>query len=531
MWLFAGFGWSILTKMVAAWCASHAGRRRVLRAGFHRPRRSVTAAALILTTLLSYGPSPARADLTLGVPPSGRYHSAATITWEPCPEDAKAQCGTMRVPADWTKPYGPSIELTLARRPAVDKARRVGVLMVNPGGPGASAVNQALDTEFFGDEVERRFDIVGIDPRGVGRSAPILCAQDLVDAKPSPLATNESEFAQLATYNKRLAADCAARSGPVFHQAGTGNVVRDMDAVRIALGEQKVSFYGASYGSLIGQMYAERYPSRVRALVLDSVMDHSSDLGTFLTRTAESAQDSFDEFVAWCGRDSQCALTGRDIRAIWAKLLERAAAGTLVDPYDPPAKLRVWELISAAFSAFYDPQWYSFAYYLKQAYEPAPAGRRAPAPVDLTPHSFPAVMCRDWSLPVAGWAGYRALLDGLAVKAPQMRASPLALTAVSGCAGWPDPVADPQRPIPRSPRPVLLVNARHDPATAHSWAKSVARQLGPESRLLTYDGWGHVAYGHSDCVAGAVDRYLTTLALPAPDTTCPAVAPVPYGVG
>ncbi|WP_232050323.1 alpha/beta hydrolase [Actinoplanes sp. OR16] len=460
-----------------------------------------------------------------------RYTSGTTITWEPCPEDAAAQCGTMRVPADWTKPYGPSIELTLARRPAGDRSQRIGVLMVNPGGPGASAVNQALDTEYFGSDVERRFDIVGIDPRGVGRSSPILCAQDVVDAKPSPLAVNETEFGALTTYNRRLAADCASRSGPVFHQAGTGNVVRDMDAVRIALGEEKISFYGASYGSLIGQMYAERYPARLRALVLDSVMDHSADVEAFLGRTAESAQDAFDQFVAWCARDTQCALRGRDIRAIWKRLVEQARAGKLQDPYDPPSKLGLWELITAAFSAFYDPQWYSFAFYLKAAYEPGPAARRALPDLDLTPHSFPAVMCRDWALPVGGWSGYRALLDGMAGKAPQMLASPLALTAVSGCAGWPDPVTDPQRPNPRAAGPVLVVNARHDPATAYAWAKSVTRQLGPEARLLTYDGWGHVAYGHSDCVSGAVDEYLIGLTLPADGKTCPPVPPVPYGVG
>ncbi|WP_229069815.1 alpha/beta hydrolase [Actinoplanes sp. DH11] len=465
------------------------------------------------------------------MPPDFRRGNAVAIRWEPCPEDEKAQCGTMRVPADWSQPYGPSIELTLARRPAGDRSRRLGVLMVNPGGPGASAVNQALDTELFGDEVERRFDIVGMDPRGVGRSSPILCAQDLVDAKPVPLAANETEFAALGDYNRRLAADCAARSGPVFRHAGTGNVVRDMEAVRIALGEEKINFYGASYGSLIGQLYAERHPGRVRALVLDSVMDHSSAVEDFLGRTAEAAQDSFDEFVRWCARDTQCALRGRDIRAVWAELMKRAAAGTLTDPYDPPSPLRPWELISAAFSAFYDPQWYSFAYYLKEAYEPAPVGRRARPQIELTPHSFPAVMCRDWSLPVGGYPEYRRLLDAAARRAPQMLASPLALTAVSGCAGWPDPPVDPQRPIPKAAGPVLLVNSRHDPATAYSWARSVTAQLGPSARLLTYDGWGHVAYSHSDCVSGAVDRYLTALTLPAPDVTCPPVAPVPYGVG
>ncbi|WP_435824029.1 alpha/beta hydrolase [Actinoplanes missouriensis] len=517
--------------MGAARCAGRAGRRQVLRAGHQRFRRSVTAAVLTLTTLLGYGPQPSPAAPAQGVPPRIRSGGPPAIHWEPCPEDEKAQCGTMRVPADWSAPYGPSIELTLARRPAGDPSRRIGVLMVNPGGPGASAVNQALDTEYFGDEVERRFDIVGIDPRGVGRSAPILCAQDLVDAKPSPLAATEAEFGQLATYNRRLAADCESRSGPVFHHAGTGNVVRDMDAARIALGEERISFYGASYGSLIGQLYAEKYPDRLRALVLDSVMDHSADLAAFAGRTAESAQDSFDEFVTWCARDEQCALRGRDIRAIWATLTQRAEAGTLQDPYDPPALLSKWDLISAAFSAFYDPQWYSFAYYLKEAYEPAPAGRRAALDVDLTPHSFPAVMCRDWSLPVGGWTGYRALIDGLAARAPQMTASPLALTAVSGCDGWPDPPADPQRPIPAAKGPTLLVNARHDPATAYSWAANVARQLGPSARLLTYEGWGHVAYSHSDCVSGAADRYLIDLTLPAAGATCPPVEPVPYGVG
>ncbi|MEU4426935.1 alpha/beta hydrolase [Actinoplanes sp. NPDC024001] len=493
--------------------------------------RPITAAILTLTTLLGYAPQPAGADPGLGVPPRTRYGSTPTIAWEPCPEDERAQCGTMRVPADWTVPYGPQIDVSLARRPAADPSRRLGVLMVNPGGPGASAVNLALDSEFFSTEVSERFDIIGLDPRGVGRSSPILCDQKLVDEKPSPMATTEAEFGRIATFNQRLAADCASRSGPAFHHADTISGVRDLEAVRVALGEPKINFYGASYGTLLGQLYGEIYPQRLRALVLDSVMDHSVGIDDFLGQSAGAAQAAFDEFVAWCARDTRCALRGRDIKALWAGLMRRAAAGTLVDPYDPPAKLRVWDLMSAAFSAFYDPQWYSFAHYLKEADQPVPAGRRGRTPVDLTPHSFPAVVCQDWRLPVDGFAGYRERLRDLAKKAPQMLASPLALTAVAGCLGWPGTPVNPQRAIRPADGPVLLVNARFDPATAYVWAQQVTRKLGPAARLLTYRGWGHVTYSHSECVSGAVDRYLFDLTLPATGASCPAVEPEPYGVG
>ncbi|MEU4164678.1 alpha/beta hydrolase [Actinoplanes sp. NPDC026670] len=495
--------------------------------------RPVTAAILTLTTFLGYAPQPARADRSIGVPPRVLRLGADPIRWSPCPEDERVQCGLMRVPVDWTVPLGPQIDVQLARSPAGDQAGKLGVLMVNPGGPGVSAVNLALDHDFFDPEVNRRFDIVGIDPRGVGRSAPILCDQNLVDAKPSPLYATEAEFQKAEEYNRKLAADCAGRSGPVYEHADTGSVVRDMEAARMALGVDRISFFGASYGTLLGQLYAERYPDRVRALVLDSVMDHSADVDAFLGQTADAVQAAFDQFVAWCGRDAKCVLRGRDIRAMWAELMQRATAGDLADPYDPPSKIGAWELISAAFSAFYDPQWYSFAHYLKEAYDPAPtpAARRAvPRLEDLTPHSFPAVICQDWSLPVGGFTGYRDRLRALAGRAPQMRASPLALTAVSSCLGRDAEPVNPQRPIPEAAGPVLVVNSRYDPATAYPWAQQVARQLGPSARLLTYQGWGHVAYKHSTCVSAATDRFLLDLTLPS-GPTCPAVEPKPFGVG
>lgn len=487
--------------------------------------RPLWAAVVTVMTLLSYGVRPAQA------------HEAPSpsIGWEVCPEDEKVQCGTMKVPADWDDPAGPSVTLTIARRPALDPAHKIGSLLVNPGGPGGSAVDFTFDaTTFFTEQVRKQFDIVGMDPRGVGRSNPVLCSQDLVDAKPSPLVATAAQYTAVIAYNRKLAADCASRTGPVFQHVDTGSVVRDLDAVRAALGEEKLSFYGASYGSLIGEQYAERYPERLRALVLDGVMDHSTNVGTFLVQETDAAQEAYRQFVAWCARDDKCVLRGQDVDQLWAELMGRARAGTLQNPYDRKAKLDPAGLAEAAFAAFYEPQWYSFAYYLKDA-----AGRKAtarsapPAQVDIVDHSFPAVICSDWYLPITGFPDLRRRLSILAGRAPQMLASPLALAATVGCLGWPYAPANPQHRIVAPPGlpPLLLIGTRHDPATAYVWAQRMAQQLGPAANLLTYEGWGHVVYNRSPCVAAAVDRYLLTLTPPAAAASCPAIEPQPFGVG
>jgi pimeloyl-ACP methyl ester carboxylesterase len=467
-----------------------------------------------------------------GAPPAGADRGGdrgAGLRWKPCAEDDTAQCATLRVPVDRADPYSARIGVAVARRPATDPARRIGTLVVNPGGPGGSGVDMALGAaEFFTPEVRARFDVVGFDPRGVARSHPVVCSPAVVEATPSPLLTGAAAYRATIAYNRRLAADCRRRTGPVFDHVDTLSVVHDMEALRSALGEPRITFYGASYGTVLGAQYAEEYPDRVRAVVLDSVMDHSVDTVSFLATGTYTAQAAFEQFVAWCGRDPLCALRGRDVRALWAALVARAAAGSLEDPYRPGYRLTVYDLLDAAFSAFYDPQWYSFAYFLSDA----EAGARRPAPrrVDLVEHSFPAVFCADWRLPVTGYPSLALVLRDLRARAPQMQVSPLALSAVVGCLGWPSPAANPQRVLRPATAPTLLINARYDPATAHAWARGVAAQLGPAATLVTYQGWGHVVYGRSPCVTSVVDRYLVDLRRP-PGVACPPVAPDPFGVG
>ncbi|WP_199513683.1 alpha/beta hydrolase [Nucisporomicrobium flavum] len=479
--------------------------------------RPVLAAFLAVATAVTSAAAPAHA---------ARDPFSA---WKPCPEDRTAQCATMTAPADWTDPYGPTVRIALARRLATDPAHRLGTLVVNPGGPGGSGVDFALDSPwFFSPQLRRRFDIVGFDPRGVARSSPVRCSASLLAAGPSvPISTPRGYGATVA-YNRKLAADCARRSGPVFGHADTLSVARDMDAIRAALGERTISFYGVSYGTLLGTQYAELYPDRVRALALDSVMDHSGDTGAFLTAETAAAQDAFDQFAAWCARSTECALHGRDVRTLWARLLDRARRGLLPDPFDPSRRLTEYDLLGVAFGSFYDPQWHSLAIYLLEASSGA-RSRRGPTEVE---HSFPAVFCDDWTLPLGGWPDLRDRLAALAARNPQMPVSPLALASVTGCLGWPLRTDNPQRvPAPLRTGPVLLINSRHDPATPYAWARTVAAQLGPRASLVTYEGWGHTVYGRSDCVTAAVDRYLLTVRPPAAGLTCPGVEPEEGGVG
>ncbi|MEV4116734.1 alpha/beta fold hydrolase, partial [Nonomuraea sp. NPDC049695] len=192
--------------------------------------------------------------------------STASISWQPCTEDATVDCGTLTVPLDWGNPDGEKIQLALARRKATNPSARIGSLVVNPGGPGGSGKQIVLKDRLpFSSEITSRFDIVGFDPRGVAGSHPIQCSQDLASQAPDPFLKSQADFERLLAFNQRYKQDCRARTGPLFDHVDTLSVARDLDTMRQALGDDKLSFYAISYGTLIGQIYAERFPGRVRA--------------------------------------------------------------------------------------------------------------------------------------------------------------------------------------------------------------------------------------------------------------------------
>jgi pimeloyl-ACP methyl ester carboxylesterase len=304
-------------------------------------------------------------------------------------------------------------------------------------------------------------------------------------------------------------------------------------------GDDRLTFYGRSYGTLIGQQYAETFPDRVRAIALDGVTDHSLDTQGYWDTTAAAVQDSFDEFVQWNQRTPASALRGRDVRALWHDLLERAERGQLPSPMDPARPARPEELVTLAYSHFNGPRWAELAKLLAMlaAGEPIPATEQAPAPPTgqgsaVVPFP-PLIWCADWSLPVDDNAELAGHLRRTAQIAPDMRYFPEAPIASSfACLGAPTPVPNPQHPLKVRDlqTPLLLVAAVHDPTSGYAWATSVARQLGRNGVLLTYDGWGHGLYRSrpargSECVDDAIERYLLTQTLPEPGTHCPAVEP------
>lgn len=455
---------------------------------------------------------------------------AGGIDWRPCPELAEVECGTLSLPIDWAKPGGEKFDLAVARRKATDPAKRIGVLVVNPGGPGGSGVNFALGADgYFSPEVQQRFDIIGFDPRGVARSQAVRCSVDVLRAQPSIYPTDQRGFDALAAYNRELAADCREHSGPIYDHADTGAVVKDIDALRAALGERKINYYGLSYGTLVGQQYAEEFGRHIRAMVIDSNMDHSLGTWRFNETEAATAEDSFREFVAWCDRTESCALHGQDVAKVWDDLLARADRGEIADPFDPDRKVSADDIIGAAFGAFYGPDWQPLSEFLVELGAGTPAS--AFAAEETANNPFPAVFCQDWAIRIKDHRQFSALVDRARQLAPHMRGSSLGHTAMAGCVGLPERVNNPQHRLKIKDAPqILMLNALHDPATGYEWAANAHRQSRHTTVLLTYEGWGHGVYDRSDCTRGATDDYLVDLKTPRPGARCAAVEPAPQSV-
>ncbi|MET8091646.1 alpha/beta hydrolase [Micromonospora sp. NPDC005220] len=465
------------------------------------------------------------AGLTPASPAAARPQPAPTIDWRPCAKDASAECGTLSLPVDWNRPRGERFDLSLARRVA-NPATRQGALVFGPGGPGDSGVDRVVKgSSRFSADLRARFDIVSFDPRGTGGSHPVVCSRDLLARQPQLIA-DQAQFDAVLADNALLRADCRARTGALYDHVDTTSAARDLDAVRAALGERQLTFHGSSYGTVLGQRYAELYPDRVRAMVLEATMDHSLGTRAFLDTQASTAEDGFDEFVAWCARSTSCALHGRDFRAIWAGLHARAERGSLTDPDQASAALAPFELSRLAHKKLYDTwRWPGLAEWIVRLEGAATTPSVRPLADEAVARYPFAVFCQDWSLPVRDYREYVGHLRRAARLAPDLRYPP-ALFAPVTCLGTPTPVANPQHRLRvHTEVPLLLAATVHDPASGYGWARNVARQLGRHGAMLTYQGWGHGSYSSSPCVARAVDAYLIDQAVPAPGASCPAIEP------
>ncbi|MDI5977398.1 alpha/beta hydrolase [Amycolatopsis magusensis] len=456
------------------------------------------------------------------LPLAGVATAAPPVEWETCGGTVTGECATLEVPIDWADPAEGTFQLAIGRLPARDQAKRVGVLFVAPGGPGSSGIDRyTLNPGIPEDSVLRdRFDIVTFDQRGVKRSNEVRCTQALLDQRPADYPETQAEYEQLLDYNRRLGEDCRELTGAVFDHVDTESVVRDIDAIRAALGEEKLSFYGASYGTQVGQQYAELFGDRVRAMTIDSNMDHSITSGAKYLETASAdLEGSFLAFADWCARTPDCALRGKNVRKVWTELHTKAEAGQL----PVSAEQLRGELMNSMYAP--EKQWFPLATRLRELAEGVESPAAPVEPVGETgQNSYQAIWCQDWKWDVRGVGELARYAERAAKVAPYTRISPF-WSDVTSCLGWPSEARNPQHRLDVRDAPkILITKAKYDVATPRAWNYEVARQL-RNAALLEYDGIGHGQFGRSTCVREQVETYLVALKTPAPGTRCAAVWP------
>ncbi|WP_327596763.1 alpha/beta hydrolase [Streptomyces chartreusis] len=427
---------------------------------------------------------------------------------------------------DWSRPQGPRLSLPVVRWRASDPGHRIGTLVVNYGGPGEQHAQELLQGPGPLARLGRRFDLVAFDTR----DTLLRCGENLTvheDQLPR-VVSNTAQFAERVRFNRALAASCRTYSGALFDHIDAVAIARDTDALRELLTERQLSFYGVSYGTLVAQMYREQFPARVRAMVLDSVVDHSLDPPALLTGAAEAQEDTYRAARRWCSRSPHCALHGQDIDARMDAWFAAASARRLEDDGIP---IDTGDLLARTYLGnMTEDGWAGFFQMLSGMTirsRPFPPHRPLPLPAqpgDPVSQSRPTpLLCADWTIGPRSYTQERAWRQKAERAAPHTHGNSWYHEWAMRCAGWPRTTSNPPHPPrPVTAPPVLLVNARHDPATSPAWARHVAAQL-PHASLLMYQGAGHfVASVGGDCPHRWIARYLEHRALPPAHTACPA---------
>jgi pimeloyl-ACP methyl ester carboxylesterase len=521
-------------------------------------RRAVLFVGLPAIAATAFMPTTASAQYA---PPSDRGGTnGATVpelSWQPC-GTAGAECATATVPLDYDDPTGTAIDLSVSRLPAVDQANKIGSVFWNSGGPGGAAAQDIRDAgaDIFSPAVRERFDVIGIDPRGVGDSTPIRCfasadEQTAFFAGAPDIPVSDADLAAKFNVARQFGEQCAANAGPLLSHMSTANVARDMDLMRAAVGDEQLTYLGVSYGTHLGSVYANLFPDRVRAIAIDGNLDavawttgqgNQSKKTPFDTRIQSGAGAAavLDGFLSECAQAGaeRCALAaGGDPSEKWDALLVRLREGpiALPQPDGSVTQLTYSGLVGLTIQALYgSPEfWPTVAQAIQNVYSNSGVtdavkvmergaleakGKIGFAPGDPFDDSFSSVTCSESVNPTdpSAWvknARREARKFGAAGEFWAWGSLP--------CATW--PVIDEDRYAgpwdnPTS-SPILMVNNLFDTATSFESAVNLQSQLA-DAHLLPVVGYGHVAFGNSTCARDAIDTYLIDQQLPADDAVC-----------
>ena len=496
-------------------------------------------------------------------------HSQNRIRWRVCNDDVTAEtgvvyeCARLRVPLDYDHPRGHQISLNLVRVPATDPERRLGAILVNPGGPGGSGVGFVLGFGPFlglayGPEVAERFDLVGFDPRGVAGSTPIRCFRTVDEAFGSrppvafPLTPEEEALFQQA--DRELARNCASRPSArrIARHMSTANAARDMDVIREGMGDEQLNFLGLSYGAFLGTTYANLFPDRVRSFALDGIDDPiayvnlEAEIPFFARlRVDEGAQETLERFFELCeaAAPGNCALApnARDrFAAVADSLLDSPIE--VIDPGTGESVVFTYQaLIAIAAELLGDTFAYadladSVASIESVLATPVEVGlgieklatslggdvtQRMREPYNNVLEAVHAVACADSNNPTdyAIWSR-----EGAAADEAFGYFGRLSTWTLSGCAQW--PFDDDDRYVgpfdAYTANPILIIGNLYDPNTRYEGAQTL-RSILPNSGLLTVDVPGHTSLGISACAGSITGQYFLNpdVASSVDGQTCP----------
>ncbi|MGW3189608.1 alpha/beta hydrolase [Streptomyces ardesiacus] len=531
---------------------------RRIRTGSTRFRAGLFAAALLATACSAQGAStsagsPAAesagsteaATATLAALPQATPSALAPyyeqkLAWRDCGVPG-FQCATMKAPLDYAKPTEGDVRLAVARKKATGPGKRLGSLLVNPGGPGGSAIGYLQQYAGVGypAKVRAQYDMVAVDPRGVARSEPVECLDGremdtFTQTDTTPDDAGETDA--LVDAYKKFAEGCGAGTPKLLRHVSTVEAARDMDVLRAVLGDEKLNYVGASYGTFLGATYAGLFPDRTGRLVLDGAMDPSLPARRMNLEQTAGFETAFQSFAKDCVKRSDCPLGGKgtspeqvgknltsffddlDAKPIPAgdadgrRLTESlATTGVIAAMYDEGAWQQLRESLT---SAMKEKDGAGLLILSDSYYE-----RGADGGYSNLMYANAAVNCLD--LPAA-FSSPDEVRDALPdfEKASPVFGEGLAWASLN-CAYWPvKPTGEPHRIEAAGAAPIVVVGTTRDPATPYRWAQALAGQLS-SGRLLTYEGDGHTAYGRgSACIDSAINTYLLTGTAPEDGKRC-----------
>lgn len=513
------------------------------RSSRHRARlfgalAAVSVVALLLSGCTSWFRAPTSASST-SVPTGEKVAAdvqqfySQVLTWSSC--SSGYQCTTVTAPMNWKDPSQASIKLALIRKPAT--GTRLGSLLVNPGGPGASGYDFIRDSLSYAVDktLQTNYDIVGFDPRGVGHSTAVNCGgatvldhfnYDIVPGTPG----TDSWIAAVEQQNAAFGQDCLDHTGALLQYVDTVSAARDLDLLRAVLGDRKLNYLGYSYGTFLGATYADLYPTKTGRLVLDGALDPATTDFEVTDVQAKGFESAFRAYLKSCIGQSACPFTGTVDEAMTqtGQLLDQLQASPLAGSDGrqlgantmfvaiilPLYNKDNWPYLNRLFSEVRKGVT-STAFLLADSYNDR---KQNGTYASNSTEAFVSINCLDY-VSDSSVDTMRAQAAQLDKDAPTF--GPRMAYGGTSCAKWPFAATRVRGPIAaKGSGDILVVGTTNDPATPYVWAQNLSKEL-EHGHLVTYHGEGHTAYNKSNsCVNNAVDDYFVKGTVPSKDPEC-----------